>query len=528
MKRVFKDTGRSINNIDILDIEPVDLNWSPKGSSDDSSDESSGMPPRVPNPPVDQGSGEDSSYDPSNMGYSSSQDDSYNPDSSGSDSSGSDSNSPEDMDGTSSSDQTDKSNPVGSGSKDSDTSGQSGESDTDDSGDSGSEDSGGSDSGEHTGQDGSNAEDTSSGNGGSGGSEDTNKGTSPSHSESGGDNSNNSSSKEEYNGTSTNSSSRDNLEDLLKEQESSGKSLMESMLEDIENNKSEVESSMNSKMTRDYSEDNKKSSSNSQDKSSESSIAKGMVGKAVKNSEDADDISYSSKSLKEERDSLLSASGAGSLTSLFNSNIKSDWKSKLDSLFDKASGYDVVMNPNMINKRIEGAPPGREDIASKFNSFVIAVDVSGSMGSGKFKQVISHIDTMLKARNLSSVRFYLVAWGPYPESDVIDSIKVTKGRQVRTTLLSDRTYTRASGGTAIYPLFNALATKVRNPDAIFILTDGDLHTSFHRSEIGESYIKRHHSKIIWCLTHGSTLNRGVSEVDSRVKKERRYIIFHGK
>lgn len=523
MKRVFKDTGRSINNIDILDIEPVDLNWSPKGSSDDSSGESSGMPPRVPNPPVDQGSGENSSYDPSNMGYSSSQDDSYNPDSSGSDSNGSDSNSPEDKGDTSSSDQTDKSNPAGSGSKDNDTSGQSGESDKDDSGDSGSED-----SGEQTGSDGSNTEDSSSGNDGSGSSEDTNKGTSPSYSKSGGDNSNSSSSQEEYNGTSTNSSSRDNLEDLLKEQESSGKSLMESMLEDIENNKSEVESSMNSKMTRDYSEDNKKSSSNSQDKSSESSIAKGMVGKAVKNSEDADDISYSSKSLKEERDSLLSASGAGSLTSLFNSNIKSDWKSKLDSLFDKASGYDVVMNPNMINKRIEGAPPGREDIASKFNSFVIAVDVSGSMGSGKFKQVISHIDTMLKARNLSSVRFYLVAWGPYPESDVIDSIKVTKGRQVRTTLLSDRTYTRASGGTAIYPLFNALATKVRNPDAIFILTDGDLHTSFHRSEVGESYIKRHHNKIIWCLTHGSTLNRGVSEVDSRVKKERRYIIFHGK
>lgn len=523
MKRVFKDTGRSISNIDILDIEPVDLNWSPKGSSDDSSGESSGMPPRVPNPPVDQGSSEDSSYDPSNTGYNSSQDDSYNPDSNGSDS-----NSPEDKGDTSSGDQTDKSSPIGSDSKDSDTSGQSGESDTADSGDSGSEDSGSSGSGEQTGDSGSNAEDTSSDNNGSGSSKDTNKGTSHSYRESGGDNSNNSSSQEEYNGTSTNSSSRDNLEDLLKEQESSGKSLMESMLEDIENNKSEVESSMNSKRTMDYSEDNKKSSSNSQDKSSESSIAKGMVGKAVKNSEDADDISYSSNRLKEERDSLLSASGAGSLTSLFNSNIKSDWKSKLDSLFDKASGYDVVMNPNMINKRIEGAPPGREDIASKFNSFVVAVDVSGSMGSGQFKQVISHIDTMLKARNLSSVRFYLVAWGPYPESDVIDSIKVTKGRQVRTTLLSDRTYTRASGGTAIYPLFNALATKVRNPDAIFILTDGDLHTSFHRSEIGESYIKRHHSKIIWCLTHGSTLNRGVSEVDSRVKKERRYIIFHGK
>jgi len=74
--------------------------------------------------------------------------------------------------------------------------------------------------------------------------------------------------------------------------------------------------------------------------------------------------------------------GAGTMTTLFKGNsMVADWKAKLEKLFRKALGQRITMNPNMINKRIEDAPPGREDIETQMIKVAVLIDCSGSMGN---------------------------------------------------------------------------------------------------------------------------------------------------
>lgn len=167
--------------------------------------------------------------------------------------------------------------------------------------------------------------------------------------------------------------------------------------------------------------------------------------------------------------------GAGTMTTLFKGNsMVADWKAKLEKLFRKALGQRITMNPNMINKRIEDAPPGREDIETQMIKVAVLIDCSGSMGSGAFKKVIMQMDAMIKAdKQMRNVLFYIIPFEMWNAEKCIKLMVKCKGSRLKSELMKFE----AMGGTDIVPGFQALMRKVKNPDSIIVLSDCGVNAS---------------------------------------------------
>ena len=217
--------------------------------------------------------------------------------------------------------------------------------------------------------------------------------------------------------------------------------------------------------------------------------------------------------------------GAGTMTTLFKGNsMVADWKAKLEKLFRKALGQRITMNPNMINKRIEDAPPGREDIETQMIKVAVLIDCSGSMGSGAFKKVIMQMDAMIKAdKQMRNVLFYIIPFEAWSAAECVKRMVKCKGTKLKAELMKFR----AEGGTNIVPGVHAMMKKVKNPDSIIILSDCVVNASSTVSDpTYQKCLKKYRDRIIWVLTSKRDISY-MNAIDSYAKKQDRYVVFKG-
>lgn len=217
--------------------------------------------------------------------------------------------------------------------------------------------------------------------------------------------------------------------------------------------------------------------------------------------------------------------GAGTMTTLFKGNsMVADWKAKLEKLFRKALGQRITMNPNMINKRIEDAPPGREDIETQMIKVAVLIDCSGSMGSGAFKKVIMQMDAMIKAdKQMRNVLFYIIPFEMWNAEKCIKLMVKCKGSRLKSELMKFE----SMGGTDIVPGFQALMRKVKNPDSIIVLSDCGVNASRTVSDpTYQKCVKKYRDRIIWVLTSKRDIS-DMNAIDPYAKKQDRYVVFKG-
>lgn len=309
---------------------------------------------------------------------------------------------------------------------------------------------------------------------------------------------------------------------------------LEKALDTIDNSSTESQKTRNKSQSQegDPSEDNR----SRREIEDEAAAAKDMVGKAVQDvqaenkdndgNEDDEDDYHRSRDFSEDEEDILKDLGAGNLTSLFNPGNLKDWRSRLDKLFDKATGFDIITNPNLINKKIEDAPPGREDEDPQLKNIVVLIDLSGSMGADKFKQVISHVDTMIRARKLTSVWFHIIGFGDDNIRELERWYTKVKGSKFKQMMMTK--YKNDAGwGTRITPGFELAAIKVHKPDAIIVMTDAEIFdgaSTLEKNSKAKTFVKKYKNKIIWALTQGASLNK-ILEIDPTLKAKKRYIKF---
>nr|DAN56286.1 MAG TPA: hypothetical protein [Caudoviricetes sp.] len=217
--------------------------------------------------------------------------------------------------------------------------------------------------------------------------------------------------------------------------------------------------------------------------------------------------------------------GAGTMTTLFKGNsMVADWKAKLEKLFRKALGQRITMNPNMINKRIEDAPPGREDIETQMIKVAVLIDCSGSMGSGAFKKVIMQMDAMIKAdKQMRNVLFYIIPFEAWSAAECVKRMVKCKGTKLKAELMKFK----AEGGTNIVPGVHAMMKKVKNPDSIIVLSDCGVTASTTISDSTyQKWLKKYRDRIIWVLTSKRDISY-MSAIDPYAKKQDRYVVFKG-
>ena len=182
------------------------------------------------------------------------------------------------------------------------------------------------------------------------------------------------------------------------------------------------------------------------------------------------------------------------------------------------------MNPNMINKRIEDAPPGREDIETQMIKVAVLIDCSGSMGSGAFKKVIMQMDAMIKAdKQMRNVLFYIIPFEAWSAAECVKRMVKCKGTKLKAELMKFK----AEGGTDIVPGVHAMMKKVKNPDSIIILSDCGVNTVHTASDSTyQKWLKKYRDRIIWVLTSKRDISY-MSAIDPYAKKQDRYVVFKG-
>lgn len=315
----------------------------------------------------------------------------------------------------------------------------------------------------------------------------------------------------------------------------SGKSIMEEALKRMKEGKSAVEKDKDSseeELNGDGETANKnRNSSNNRNKEYEYRRTKDAVGEAVKNAQ-ADSAGKPDSMFDDENsfdeNSLLGDVGVSSLTSLWKPTVKRDWKVLLDRLLDKALGISITHDPNLINKRIEDAPPGRESETREIKKILVLLDCSGSMGSDAFIKVINQIDAMMSAkRDLKRAEFRIVGFGDNNMEYVEAREAKCKGRNFKTTIMGGF---KAGGSTHILPAIQRCVKHYKNFDVILIFTDGDIYDADKCSKNPESlrFFKRNKGRVIWVLTDKACLNREVKTIDPYSVKNKQYVIFKGK
>ena len=314
---------------------------------------------------------------------------------------------------------------------------------------------------------------------------------------------------------------------------------LEEALKDIDQKSADsVKERRRSENTR--SEQEEEQSRNSQrDRDDEIAAAKDIVGKAAKDTQSDETMNGSQTSdedddynrrynrdMSESQEDILKELGAGNLTTLFNPGNLQDWRSRLDRIFDKALGFDIITNPNLVNKKIEDAPPGREDETPQIKNIAVLLDMSGSMGAREFKQVISHIDTMLQARKLTKVWFHIIGFGTSNINDIPAYYAKVKGSKFKQTMMT-KFKNDAGWMTDILPGIVFCSMKVHRPDAVIIMTDAEFNgnlSQFERDSKAKMFMKKNKNKIIWALTANARM-QGVQDYDPTAISKKRYIKF---
>ena len=251
--------------------------------------------------------------------------------------------------------------------------------------------------------------------------------------------------------------------------------------------------------------------------------AKNAVTDAIKKAQANKDSSKESDDGVFSENDMLGNVGTGNITSLYKPVVKKKWQKLFTDLLEKALGYSIQFNPNLINKRIEDAPPGRESERSEIKNIMILLDCSGSMGSQAFIKVINHLDAMMKSYDLSSANFVVTGFGSYDINEVISMTKKCKGKKLKTTVMSGYS---AGGGTDLAPALKYAVTKHKNMDAYLIFTDGGISdpSTCASDMICKKFFKTNKDRIIWVLTTKKRLDI-VKSIDSYSIRKKQYVVF---
>lgn len=254
----------------------------------------------------------------------------------------------------------------------------------------------------------------------------------------------------------------------------------------------------------------------------ESQKKEGAEGTSVSDEdENTDDSKRSASSIQNE---VLSELGAGALTPLINVSNKKDWRSKLNDIFDKATGIKLYFDPNRINKKIEDAPPGSENETPEVKKVVVLLDCSGSMGAVAFKEVISQIDTMVSVkRELKKTQFYIFGWSDESANRILNNYYTKcKGKLFKKTIMAG--FRNSRGGTYLNPCIQAVMSKgdCKNADVYMIFTDGKI--ADRPDSNTSSFFRRYKKRIIWVYTSNSMLQY-MNENDPYAKQHKMYIKF---
>ena len=318
----------------------------------------------------------------------------------------------------------------------------------------------------------------------------------------------------------------------LEEDNGWGNSDLQKAIDELEDGETDIDKEVRKE---NEAEEEKKENNNGamlpEDKASKDEVraAKDVLGKAVKDAEKSKKENESERdrnSNSQLEDELLGAVGAGGLTTLFNRKTATDWKANLERVLDQALGFDIVTNPNLFNKKIEDAPPGREDEIPEISNILVMLDCSGSMGYNKFIQVIDHLDTMMRVRNMGNTTFHIIDWGDSNIRSVAKTYVKVKGKRFKNEI---RTHSDHGWGTQLIPGLMVASQKVHKPEAIIILTDAEIWDggylgSSKEGQIAQEYLKKHRKKIIWALTQDANLSV-VDQFDPTARKMKRAIKF---
>ena len=174
------------------------------------------------------------------------------------------------------------------------------------------------------------------------------------------------------------------------------------------------------------------------------------------------------------------------------------WEKTLHSILKRALGTSVSFNPNLINKRIPDAPPGRESSQKSMRQVYILLDCSASMGADKFKKAILSINDFIKQsrKDLSKVEFVVIPWG--------DSYLNVKDYLVRLNINNfKRILSIDSMGwsTFIVPALSYIKRRANRADLIMILTDAEIF-DYAEASTGayKSFFTNNKQRIVWIVT----------------------------
>lgn len=174
------------------------------------------------------------------------------------------------------------------------------------------------------------------------------------------------------------------------------------------------------------------------------------------------------------------------------------WEKTLHSILKRALGTSVSFNPNLINKRVPDAPPGRESSQKSMRQVYILLDCSASMGADKFKKAILSINDFIKQsrKDLSKVEFVVIPWG--------DSYLNVKDYLVRLNINNfKRILSIDSMGwsTFIVPALNYIKRRANRADLIMILTDAQIF-DYTEASTGayKSFFTNNKQRIVWIVT----------------------------
>ena len=307
----------------------------------------------------------------------------------------------------------------------------------------------------------------------------------------------------------------------------SGKSIMEEALNRIRDGKSAIQKAKDSFEDEVHGEGEiaKESRKDSQNNSSkgEYNKTKNAVTDAIKKAQAENPKSIFDNDDGFSENDLLGDVGTGSITTLYKPVVKKKWQKLFSSLLEKALGFTIQFNPNLINKRIEDAPPGRESERKEIKNIMILLDCSGSMGSQAFIKVINHLDAMMKSYDLSSAQFVISGFGGHEMKSVISKTRKCRGKKLKATIMSGY---EAGGSTYLAPALQYAVTKHKDMDAYLIFTDGGISDTdtCSRDPICTKFFKRNKDRIIWVLTTKNYMDY-VRRIDDYSIRKKQYVVF---
>ena len=216
---------------------------------------------------------------------------------------------------------------------------------------------------------------------------------------------------------------------------------------------------------------------------------------------------------------VLNSTGMGSLIRIRDTQAAKSWEISLKRALKKALGTTISYNPNLINKRIPDAPPGKETSKRAMKEIIVLLDCSASMGASKFKKALLSINEFLTSsrKELKKVDITVYSWGSSNIKDVQSSkMKLNINNFKRILTLDSYMPT-----TVISPVLEVIKRKARTADLIIILTDAEIF-DYDNLASYKSLLTNNRNKILWIVTQD--YNKEVLlEIDKTAYKDSRII-----